>query len=185
MSYLLEALRKAERERHRDRVPDLAQLHETDSDDRNGGRASWVVPTILGLVLLNLGVLSVFWLSRDNEAPPPSAAEPTAFEPAVPEKPQPAPEPAPPPVEAYEPESYPEPVEPIEEMPPAAHGELPDIELSGHLYSSIPGRSFILVNGRRYREGERLQEGPAVESIEESGAILNYRGERYRVDAPR
>lgn len=173
MSYLLDALRKAERERHRDRVPDLAQLHETDSDDRNGGRASWVVPTILGLVLLNLGVLSVFWLSRDNEAPPPSAAEPTAFEPAVPEKPQPASEPAPPPVEL------------IEEMPPAAHGELPDIELSGHLYSSIPGRSFILVNGRRYREGERLQEGPAVESIEESGAILNYRGERYQVAAPR
>lgn len=183
MSYLLDALRKAERERHRDRVPDLAQLHEVGSDGRNGGRAGWVVPAILGLVLLNLGVLSVFWLSRDAEVAPP----PAASEPAIPEKPRPARDvaPAPQPVAAPEPASDPEPAESIEARPAAAHDGLPEIELSGHLYSNIPGRGFILVNGRRYREGERLREGPAVESIDESGAVLNYRGERYRVAAPR
>lgn len=181
MSYLLDALRKAER--HRDRVPDLAQLHEADSGGGNGGRVGWVVPAILGLVLLNLGVLSVFWLSRDAEiAPPPAAPEP-----AMPEKPGPVRDvaPAPQPVAAPEPESHSAPVESIGALPAAAHDGLPDIELSGHLYSSIPGRGFILVNGRRYREGERLREGPAVESIDESGAVLNHRGERFRVAAPR
>lgn len=183
MSYLLDALRKAERERHRDRVPDLAQLHEADSGGGNGGRAGWVVPAILGLALLNLGVLSLFWLSREAEVAPPPA-EP---EPAMSEKPGPVRDvvPAPQPVAVPEPESHSAPVESIEAPRPDAPDGLPDIALSGHLYSSIPGRSFILVNGRRYREGERLREGPAVESIDESGAVLNHRGERFRVDAPR
>ena len=63
-------------------------------------------------------------------------------------------------------------------------GSAPDVEINGHLYSSVPGRSFILVRGQRYHEGERLAAGPAVESIDASGATLNYRGERYHVRGP-
>lgn len=92
--------------------------------------------------------------------------------------PSPAPEPAPAPAETSPEPAAPAPSDDVPARPPP-------IELSGHLYSSIPGRSFVLVNGRRYREGERLREGPAVESIDESGAVFNYRGERFRAAAPR
>tara|TARA_B100001079_G_C16089510_1_gene373399 strand:- start:155 stop:538 length:384 start_codon:yes stop_codon:yes gene_type:complete len=60
----------------------------------------------------------------------------------------------------------------------------PAITINGQLYSTVPGRSFILVDGRRYHEGERLAAGPAVEQIEPSGAVLRYQGQRYRVDGP-
>jgi len=60
----------------------------------------------------------------------------------------------------------------------------PDVAINGHLYSTVPGRSFILVDGRRYHEGERLAAGPAVESIDAAGATLNYRGDRFHVDGP-
>ncbi|ROO26342.1 general secretion pathway protein GspB [Salinisphaera orenii] len=61
---------------------------------------------------------------------------------------------------------------------------VPEVSINGHLYSSVPGRSFILVNGQRYHEGERLSAGPAVESIDVTGATLNYRGERFHVKGP-
>lgn len=72
---------------------------------------------------------------------------------------------------------------PVQRSVPA--GPAPDVTINGHLYSSVPGRSFILVAGRRYHEGERLASGPAVESIDAAGATLNYRGKRYQVDGPR
>ncbi|MES1930511.1 hypothetical protein SADO_14714 [Salinisphaera dokdonensis CL-ES53] len=63
-------------------------------------------------------------------------------------------------------------------------GSAPSVAINGHLYSTVPGRSFILVNGRRYHEGQRLAEGPAVETIDATGATLNYRGDRYHVKGP-
>lgn len=66
----------------------------------------------------------------------------------------------------------------------AADPSAPAITINGQLYSTVPGRSFILVNGRRYHEGERLAAGPAVEQIEPSGAILRYQGQRYHVPGP-
>lgn len=66
------------------------------------------------------------------------------------------------------------------EMP----GKVPSVTINGQLYSSVPGRSFILVNGHRYHEGERMASGPAVESIDPSGATLIYRGQRYHVPGP-
>lgn len=67
----------------------------------------------------------------------------------------------------------------------APAGSAADITINGHLFSTVPGRSFILVEGRRYHEGERLKAGPAVERIDETGATLNDHGERYHVDGPR
>lgn len=61
---------------------------------------------------------------------------------------------------------------------------VPSVDINGQLYSTVPGRSFILVNGRRYHEGERLAAGPAVESIGPNGAVLRYRGQRYHVAGP-
>lgn len=61
---------------------------------------------------------------------------------------------------------------------------VPSVDINGQLYSTVPGRSFILVNGRRYHEGERLAAGPAVESIGPNGATLRYHGQRYHVAGP-
>lgn len=78
------------------------------------------------------------------------------------------------------------PASPFSQASPAdaSAGRAPKVTINGQLYSSVPGRSFILVNGQRYHEGERLASGPAVESIGRNGAELLYHGERFHVRGP-
>ena len=48
-----------------------------------------------------------------------------------------------------------------------------------HVYSDKPGQRFVLINSRRYREGEQLKEGPVVEAITREGALLRYGEQRF------
>jgi general secretion pathway protein B len=62
-----------------------------------------------------------------------------------------------------------------------ARGGLPALHLDLHVYASASQQRFIFVNSRKYREGEALQEGPVVEQITASGAVLSYRGARFKL----
>lgn len=53
------------------------------------------------------------------------------------------------------------------------------LQMQLHVHSSVPASRFIVVNGSRYLEGDRLSEGPVVEEIAAEGAILSYRGRRF------
>lgn len=75
-------------------------------------------------------------------------------------------------------------VPPLRALSPEARDQVPSLTLNGHLYSSVPGRSFVLINGSRYHEGERLADGGAVESIDVDGVVINYEGRRFRLSAP-
>ena len=56
---------------------------------------------------------------------------------------------------------------------------LPPLHLDIHVYSGNPAERFVLVNMRKYVEGETLSEGPAVERINAEGVVLNHRGLRF------
>ena len=60
-----------------------------------------------------------------------------------------------------------------------ARGALPELRLELHVWSSLPQERFVFVNGRRYREGDSLAEGPAVEEITRDGVVLNSGGNRF------
>ena len=62
-----------------------------------------------------------------------------------------------------------------------ARGGLPALHLDLHVYASAPQQRFIFVNSRKYREGDALQEGPVVEQITAAGAVLSYRGARFKL----
>jgi general secretion pathway protein B len=62
-----------------------------------------------------------------------------------------------------------------------ARGGVPELHLDLHVYSNQPQQRFIFVNARKYREGDTLQEGPVVEQITPDGAVLNYRGSRFKL----
>jgi general secretion pathway protein B len=62
-----------------------------------------------------------------------------------------------------------------------ARGGLPALHLDLHVYATAPAQRFIFVNSRKYREGDALQEGPVVEQITATGAVLSYRGSRFRL----
>jgi general secretion pathway protein B len=62
-----------------------------------------------------------------------------------------------------------------------ARGTLPALHLDLHVYAAQPQQRFIFVNSRKYREGETLAEGPVVEQITSDGAVLNFRGSRFKL----
>jgi general secretion pathway protein B len=62
-----------------------------------------------------------------------------------------------------------------------ARGGVPPLHLDLHVYASQPQQRFVFVNSRKYREGDTLAEGPVVEAITPDGAILNFRGSRFRL----
>jgi general secretion pathway protein B len=57
------------------------------------------------------------------------------------------------------------------------------LRMDVHVYSEYPEERFILINLKKYNEGEQLQEGPVVDEITPSGVILSFRGQRFRVQA--
>ncbi|MEQ8798870.1 MAG: general secretion pathway protein GspB [Salinisphaeraceae bacterium] len=208
MSYLLDALRKAERERRLGEVPDLGTETADGTASRGNGLPVWVFWLIGIVVAVNLGGMAAMWwmwsadpsassLAADEMAAMP--ASPADFAVTADPVERVTPPPAEPVVRATpEPAPVPEPAEPATRslgsaddivptrraLPAAQQQRLPDLDMNGLLYSSIPGRSFVLINGRRYHQGERTAAGPAVESIDEGGAILNHQGLRFRLPAP-
>ena len=93
-------------------------------------------------------------------------------------------------VNAYSPEAYrpvdnneAEPEQTVlefEKLPEEIKKELPDISISGHIYSNNPVSRIVNINGRIIREGEDVTTGLKVEEITVSGVIFSYRELRFR-----
>jgi general secretion pathway protein B len=62
-----------------------------------------------------------------------------------------------------------------------ARGGVPPLHLDLHVYANEPQQRFVFVNSRKYREGDTLAEGPVVEQITTDGAVLNFRGSRFKL----
>lgn len=79
----------------------------------------------------------------------------------------------------------PEPIPPLETLSASARRGIPALNLDIHVHSATPDKRFVVINGRRYREGERLGEGPVLESVTRDGAILRQDGQRFRLSVRR
>ena len=63
---------------------------------------------------------------------------------------------------------------PLEMAPP----DWPSLTLQMLFYGPESGRSFVQINGRNYRVGEQLDDGPEVLEIDPDGVILAYQGKK-------
>jgi general secretion pathway protein B len=63
----------------------------------------------------------------------------------------------------------------------SARGGVAALHLDLHVYVTQPQQRFIFVNSRKYKEGDTLAEGPVVEQITPDGAVLNFRGSRFKL----
>ena len=83
------------------------------------------------------------------------------------------------PVAAGEPTPAAQPPHPAEGLPlEMAPPDWPSLTLQMLFYGPESGRSFVQINGRNYRVGERLDDGPEVLDIVPHGVILAYRGKK-------
>lgn len=210
MSYILDALRRAEAERERERgaVPGLhsqpAPVLPPTPLRRTAGAGPWLVAG--GGALLLLGAAGWWLLGRGEgaaptPAPPPPVAAPVVQAPPPPPPappvppppapvvivvptpvPAPAPAPAPvaPPAPAPAPAAAPR-VVPFEQLPEAQRRQLPVLQFGGAIYSENAASRMLIVGGQLLHEGDSVAPGIVLEQIRQHSAVLR-RGElRYEV----
>jgi general secretion pathway protein B len=56
---------------------------------------------------------------------------------------------------------------------------IPALDLQLLVTSTTPARRLVVINGNRYREGERLREGPELVEISAAGAVLKQGGAEF------
>lgn len=207
MSYILDALRKADAERERGAVPGLHTQSvlpgvREDEPARGLSPLAW-----MGMGAGLVGVAALFWtLSGSDEPPPVSAApvavpaplpEPVAVAPVAPPPPALVLAPAPPPVvnapvHKAAPASAARPpavasaapaaderVYALNELPEAIRRELPAMAIGGSIYSDVPASRFLIINGQIFHEGDKVAKDLSLEQIKLKAAVLRFRG--YRV----
>jgi len=56
---------------------------------------------------------------------------------------------------------------------------LPEMNLDIHVFSGNPAERFVFINASKYREGDRLRDGPRVVEITADGVILSHQGIKF------
>jgi len=57
-----------------------------------------------------------------------------------------------------------------------------DMHIDLHVYSKNSTERFVLINMRRYAEGQQLPNGAIVEQITPQGVVVLQNGLRYQID---
>lgn len=71
----------------------------------------------------------------------------------------------------------------LSQLPQAIQNELPQLIISGHIYSNSSETRLININGDIFREGDTVVKNLKIEEITENGVVLNYNGTRFRLRA--
>lgn len=199
MSYVLDALKRADAERERGAVPGLhaqpVPLLPTDADAPRAG-----LPWLWLAVGLGIGLLATLaWLVGERDSTPlPTAAvqqQPIAA-PALPAAvavalppitrlpavaaagaTRPAPKTAETPASAAADNR----VFALSELPEAVRRELPTLTIGGSIYSSDPAQRFLVINGRVVHEKEEIAPDLRLEQIKLKAAVLRYKDYRYTI----
>jgi general secretion pathway protein B len=74
--------------------------------------------------------------------------------------------------------TQPAPLRKLREMPPDYRADFPALSVEVHVYEREIAKRMVMINGRRYREGERLAEGPLLLEIVRDGIVFEHRGEK-------
>ncbi|WP_020649718.1 general secretion pathway protein GspB [Solimonas variicoloris] len=66
----------------------------------------------------------------------------------------------------------------LREMPDAYRAQFPVAALDVHVYDADPARRWVMIAGKRYREGDTVAGGPLIERIVDNGVVFDYGGAR-------
>jgi general secretion pathway protein B len=212
MSYILEALKKAQAERQLGNAPTIHAPHLHHAAPRLPAvKRSGVLALAAGAAV----VAAAGWFAWSQRAPapvavliPPAPVAPAAA-PAV-ANPVPVPVPAPVAPVASPPPAAVARVEPVvrprkaavpaapvvpaaapapaeenirfaKDLPLEIQQQLPRVGFGGYMYSDNAADRLVLVDKTLRHEGEEIAPGLMLEKLLPKGAVLNYRGTRYRV----
>ncbi|MFP5349332.1 MAG: general secretion pathway protein GspB [Gammaproteobacteria bacterium] len=69
-------------------------------------------------------------------------------------------------------------------MPPDFQRALPEMVVNIHVYAATEAERILYINNRQYHAGDKVRDDIIVEEIVEDGAVLNYRGQRFKLPRP-
>lgn len=197
MSLILEALRKSDRQRQRAAAD---RLREGPRPGQARSGAGWLTLLSGMLAILSLVVLVAFVVQQradspakntgdapvvimENDPAPPAAVRGLSSE--LPRQPQAvtpvamAPHSNASPLAAESDNAVHDETPSLGELPDVGQAGLPALHVDVHAWAERPADRFVLINLRRYGEGDRIEEGALVRHIVPAGVILEYRGELY------
>jgi len=202
MSLILDALKKSEQERQRDKAPGLQSIHQpitrpVQKNDR------WQKLVLLVLLAVNVGAL-IYWYAqkKSDTSPMATSAIATAEQPAIAASPpatgsvqraEPPTAAVAPPAAEYTKISpaqnqnssaraaISQSIEEVGELPDEVRNNLPAMTFSFHVYSLNPQQRTIIINNRRMREGDEVSAGVQLQEITEDGVILGYEQHRIHI----
>lgn len=61
-------------------------------------------------------------------------------------------------------------------MPDSYRAKFPQITVQVHVYDPDPTQSWVMINGRRYRQGDSLPQGPKIDQIVPQGIVFDWKG---------
>jgi general secretion pathway protein B len=73
---------------------------------------------------------------------------------------------------------------PLQDMPVSFRAELPKLMVDVHVYDDNPLKRFAIVNGKKYREGDTLVEGPRIAAITANGVVIEHKGSQVLLELP-
>lgn len=72
----------------------------------------------------------------------------------------------------------------LDQLPASEREALPALKLSMHVYTDSPASRFVLIDGRRYGEGEKLAPSLQLVEIRRNGTVLDFNGRRFLLQRP-
>ncbi|MCX7556139.1 general secretion pathway protein GspB [Xanthomonadaceae bacterium JHOS43] len=69
-------------------------------------------------------------------------------------------------------------------LPAAQREGLPPLRLTMHVFDPDPAARFVLIDGKRYRQGDSLAEGLVIDAIRPDGVAIARDGQRFLVSRP-
>ncbi|MFT3931243.1 MAG: general secretion pathway protein GspB [Spongiibacteraceae bacterium] len=204
MSLILEALKKSEQQRQREKAPSLQSIHQPTHIVSKPARPSWWLLAVV-VVSANIAILGYWFWRQQNTvlptaqpAPAVSTAQPPSVENAAqssvaaqnanaqaapsentqPEFTQISPRGG---VVQSVPIDSAQRVEEIGELPDNVRNNLPAMTFSFHVYSDNPEQRTIIINDRRVREGEEISAGLTLQAITQDGVILCFQQHRIHI----
>jgi general secretion pathway protein B len=210
MSYILEALKKSQAERQLGSAPTLqaVPVGAAPADAAARKRRPLWLALAGGVIVVALALLAwraqapavkpaapqvaVLAVPAPVVAVPAAPAAPKAVAPApapplamIPPSSPPLPKPAavrpppPAPVKASAPEE--EKLPSLRELPEAVQRGVPPVTFGGYMYSKDPADRLLLIDKTLRHEGEEVAPGLVLEKLLPKAAVMNYKGNRYRV----
>lgn len=68
-----------------------------------------------------------------------------------------------------------------EQLPEHIRAELPQLTIGGSIYSTVAADRSLIINGRIFRENDRLTADLSLEQIKLKAAVLRYKGYRFEI----